>query len=342
MRGRLGESQTDDSRYKPATLASSIELEIEPSQNRVQVGLEHPETVRPGAKVEMVVTLKDEKKNPVGGEVTLWLVDEAVLSLGRGASLDPLGQMVVRNHPVSTVRDTRNTVLGRIAELEESPGGDGLAEPDPMANANRAGRQVVRRNFQTVPFYQATLQVPPTGRLVVPVQVSEDLTNFRVRAVAASGMQRFGFRQSTLRVRLPVIVQPRLPRFVRQGDRFWGGAVARLVDGPEGGGQLKLSLSGAAEGKLDPRKRPLGRGEPVQALTAFTAKVSNSASAATLTLRAEAQRLSDGVGDAFEVTLPVLPDRGVERYAYLDTLKPGRVALKSFPERPRSGTASQK
>src|SRR5262249_40019077 len=139
-------------------------------------------------------------------------------------------------------------------------------------------------------------------------------------------------------------------RFVRQGDRFWGGAMARLVDGPEGVVQLKLSLSGAAEGKLDPSNRPLVRGEPGQALTAFTAKGSDRASAGPPPPRAqaprraggEAQRLSDGVGDAFEVTLPVLPDRGVERYAYLDTLKPGRVALKSFPERPRSGTASQK
>ena len=342
MRGRLGESKAEDSRYKPSTLASSIDLEIEPSQNQLQVGVEHPETVRPGAKVELVVTLKDEKKNPLAGEVTLWLVDEAVLSLGKEGSLDPLGQMVVRNHATSTVRDTRNTVLGRVAELEESPGGDGVAETDAMAAANRAGRQVVRRNFQTVPFYQATLQVPSSGRLVVPIQVSEDLTNFRVRAVAASGMQRFGFRQSTLRVRLPVIVQPRLPRFVRQGDRFWGGAIARLVDGPEGEVQVKLSLSGAADGKLDPSNKRLLRGEPVQALTAFTAKVTNSASAATLTLRGEAHRLSDGVGDAFEVALPVLPDRGIERFAYLDTLKPGRAELKSFPERPRPGTASQK
>jgi len=342
MRGRLGESQTEDSRYKPATLASGIDLEVEPSQNQVQVGIEHPETVRPGAKVEVVLTLKDEKRNPLAGEVTLWLVDEAVLSLGKEGSLDPLGQMLARNRATSTVRDTRNTVLGRVAELEESPGGDGVAESDPMAAANRAGRQVVRRNFQTVPFYQATLQVPPSGRLVVPVQVSEDLTNFRVRAVAASGMQRFGFRQSTIRVRLPVIVQPRLPRFVRQSDRFWGGAIARLVDGPEGVVQINLSLSGAGEGKLDPSNSPLLRGAPATALTQFTAKVANSAAAATLTLRAEAHRLSDGVGDAFEVTLPVLPDRAVERFAHLDTLKPGRVELKSFPERPRPGTASQK
>ena len=47
-------------------------------------------------------------------------------------------------------------------------------------------------------------------------------------------MRRFGFEQSLLRVRLPVLVQPQLPRFVRQGDRFWAGGVARLVEGAEG------------------------------------------------------------------------------------------------------------
>ncbi|MBI5548334.1 MAG: hypothetical protein HY901_31010 [Deltaproteobacteria bacterium] len=52
-------------------------------------------------------------------------------------------------------------------------------------------------------------------------------------------------------------------------------------------------------------------------------------------------RSSDGAGDAFEVKLPVLPDRTVERFAYFDRWKEGKVALKPFPEAPRPGTAWQ-
>ena len=48
----------------------------------------------------------------------------------------------------------------------------------------------MRKNFKTVPYYAATLTVPPSGRLVVPVTLSDDLTNFKVRAVAVSGERR--------------------------------------------------------------------------------------------------------------------------------------------------------
>jgi len=36
----------------------------------------------------------------------------------------------------------------------------------------------VRKNFQTVPYYEATLQVPASGKLTVPIKLSDDLTNF--------------------------------------------------------------------------------------------------------------------------------------------------------------------
>ena len=52
-------------------------------------------------------------------------------------------------------------------------------------------------------------------------------------------------------------------------------------------------------------------------------------------------RKSDKAGDAFEVKLPVLPDRTVEQFAYFDTLKAGKHPLKPLPEPPRPGTASQ-
>ena len=336
MRGRIGEGKTDDSRYKPATAASSIELEVEPSKNQITVNVQHPEVARPGTKQDFTITLADDQKKPIGGEVTLWLVDEAVLSLAKEATLDPLSAMIRRNSRTITIRDSRNLVVGRITELEEDPGGDGGDEE------SQGGKRLVRKEFKTVPFYAATLVVPPSGKLVVPIQLSDDLTNFRVRAVAVSGATRFGLKQSTLRVRLPVLVQPQLPRLVRVGDSFWPGAVARVVEGPDGPASVDISITGAIEGKAKSSERIELKSTKAQSvLTPVTVKNVPTGKESALTVRVDVTRLSDKAGDAFEVKLPLLPDRAIERAASTVTLQNGTAALKPFPEPARPGTATQ-
>lgn len=336
MRGRLGEGKTEDARYRPQTLGASIDIEVEPVRNQVMVDLKHPDTARPGTKIPVELSLKDEKGAPLAGEVTLWLVDEAVLSLAPEGPLDPLSAFITRNARGTTLRDTRNSLVGKLFE-QEDPGGDG-DEDD--ANV-MSGKRIVRKNFQTVPYYQATVQVPASGRLTVEVPLSDDLTNFRVRAVAASGAQRFGFKQQTLKVRLPVLVQPQLPRFVRQGDRFWGGAVGRVVEGNGGPGAVRIQLSGPVEARPFSQAVELQLNKAMSFVTPIQVKEADVSKPQTLTVRVDVERKADKAGDAFEVQLPVLPDRVAEQFAYFDTLKAGKTALKSIPEPARPGTASQ-
>ena len=338
MRGRLGEGKVDDARYKPATVAASLDLPVDATKNTVLVDVKHPEVARPGTKQEFTITLSDDQKQPVGGEVTLWLVDEAVLSLAKEGPLDPLTEMIRRNERSVGIRDTRNLVVGRVSELEEDPGGDG-ADKDEEATGSK---RMVRKNFQTVPYYKATLTVPASGKLAVPVQLSDDLTTFKVRAVAVSGGMRFGFKQTQLKVRLPVLAQPQLPRFVRMGDRFWPGGIARLVEGAEGAGVVDIKLSGPVEGNTSAQEKvELKASKALSVLTPVTVKNVATDADATVTVRVDVTRLSDKAGDAFEVKLPLLPDRAVEKQAYFSTLQPGKHTLKDFAEKPRPGTASQ-
>ncbi len=336
MRGRLGEGKTEDTRYRPQTLGASIDVEVEPVRNQVTVELKHPETARPGTKIPVEISLKDERGGPLAGEVTLWLVDEAVLSLAPEGPLDPLSAFITRNARGTTLRDTRNSLVGKLFEQEE-PGGDG----DEEESKAMSGKRIVRKNFQTVPFYQATVQVPASGRLTVEVPLSDDLTNFRVRAVVASGGQRFGFKQQTLKVRLPVLVQPQLPRFVRQGDQFWGGAVGRVVEGNGGPGAVSIQLSGPAEARPFSQGVDLQLNKAMSFVTPIQVKEADVAKPQSLTVRVDMERKADKAGDAFEVQLPVLPDRLAESFAYFDTLKAGKTALKPIPEPARPGTASQ-
>ena len=58
-------------------------------------------------------------------------------------------------------------------------------------------------------------------------------------------------------------------------------------------------------------------------------------------MRVDVTRLSDKAGDAFEVKLPLLPDRAIEKRALFTTLEPGKTTGPDFPEKPRPGTGSQ-
>jgi alpha-2-macroglobulin len=337
MRGRLGEGKTDDSRYKPATVASSIDLTVDATRNTVWVDVKHPEVAKPGTTQDFVITLADEKKKPMGGEVTLWLVDEAVLSLAKEGPLDPLTAMIESNRRTSSIRDTRNLVIGRLSEQEEEPGGDGSDEDE-----GKDGKRIVRKNFKTVPYYQATLIVPASGTLKVPIKLSDDLTNFKVRAVAASGATRFGVKQSVIKLRLPVLVQPQAPRFARLGDKFFLGGIARVVEGPDGPAQVDVKVTGPIEGGSSMSEKinlKANKAQPV--LVPVTVLAGAGMEKTSMKVRVDVTRLSDKAGDAFEIDLPIYPDRPVEKFAWLDTLKPGATKMKDFPEPARPGTASQ-
>ena len=198
----------------------------------------YPESARPGQTIEVSISLKDPSGKPLAGEATLWLVDEAVLALGKEQRLDPVPDFVtpVRSH--LSLHDTRNMAFGQLPLLE-NPGGDQGEEPGLLE------RTTVRRNFKSVPYYNPAIVIGPDGTATVSVKLSDDLTNFALRAKAVSGPERLGFGTGRLPVRLPVIVQPALPRFVRPGDRFVAAAIGRIVEGKGGPGSAEMKVEGA-------------------------------------------------------------------------------------------------
>jgi uncharacterized protein YfaS (alpha-2-macroglobulin family) len=314
---------------KPSTLAATAWLEVEPTANRVSVALKHPDVAMPGKTVDVTITLKDPQGRPLAGEVTLWLIDQAVLALGKEQRLDPLPDFItpVRSHLL--VRDTRNSVFGFLP-FAEAPGGD---EGGAGGILDRA---TVRRNFKTVPFYDPAILVGADGTKTVQVQLPDNLTNFKVRAKAMSGPDRFGFGIGTIAVRLPVIVQPALPRFLRAGDVFTGAAVARIVEGKGGPASAQVKVLGASlEG---PATRALAMEPNRPERIEFTVKVPPNASG-PITFRAGVERASDKASDAFEVKLPVHPDRDPVLRRVLADLAPGATfTVPEIKEPVRPGT----
>jgi uncharacterized protein YfaS (alpha-2-macroglobulin family) len=323
---------------KPATMAATAWLEVAPVAHQVNVELKHPEKARPGQTIDVTIRLTDPKGGPLPGEVTLWLVDQAVLALGKERRLDPIPDFItpVRSH--LAFHDTRNLAFGAIP-FAESPGGEEAGQA-----AGLLDRATVRKNFKVVPYYEPALQVGPDGVLTVKVALSDDLTNFKLRAKAVSGPDRFGVGTSQIAVRLPLIVQPALPRFVRPGDAFTAAAIGRVVEGEGGPGAAELRAEGVTtEG---PTKRELTWTPNKPERVEFPVKVKTPPYTpegrlvgVQASFRVAVSRVSDGAIDAFEARLPVRDDRERVSKRQLEELKPG-VALQvpALAEKARPGT----
>jgi uncharacterized protein YfaS (alpha-2-macroglobulin family) len=294
---------------KPQTVAATTWLEVRPEANRVEVALAHPETAQPGKIVEVEVRLRDPASgSPLPGEVTLWLVDQAILALGKEQRLDPLPDFITQVTSFLQVRDTRGLPFGEVPFTEMPGGGEG---------GERQGlldRVTVRKNFQPVPYYEPALEVGADGVARVRVQLPDNLTNFKLRAKAASGEDRFGFATGHLEVRLPVIVQPALPRFLRPGDRFTAAAIGRVVLGEGGPGRAQVAVEGADLEGGNTRILEMKPNEPQR--IEFPVRVPTPATLAAAgdtvpeaVFRVAVERVADGAADAFEVRLPIRPDR---------------------------------
>ena len=80
----------------------------------------------------------------------------------------------------------------------------------------------LRNLFATTAFFDAEIETDASGRASVEIAMPENLTSFRIMAVAVDpGVEdRFGSGEATVRVRKPIMLRPSLPRFLNLGDRF--------------------------------------------------------------------------------------------------------------------------
>ena len=341
MRGRIegddGQVPVHADLRKPATLAATEWVTVTPARNIVKVDLAYPRKATPAQDVELTVKLSDEQGKPLAGEVTLWMVDQAVLALAREQKLDPLPQFIVPRNSVTTLRDSRNMAFG-LLPLQEEPGGDEGDDGSPLLRAT------VRKNFTPVPYYEPNLRIGPDGTATVKVKLPDSLTNFKLRAKAVSGPDRFGFGTGDVHVRLPLIVQPALPRFVRPGDSLELAAVGRVVEGEGGAGHARIAVDGLE--LTGPKELPVswvpGQAKrldfPVRVPTPPLAPDGRSVRD-HVDVTVAVERIADGSRDAFQVSLPLQPDRErvtARTLSLLTTAKPLALAAMTEPARPGS------
>ncbi len=256
-------------------------------------------TVHPGGPQRVDFRVTGQSGAPARGEVVAMVVNDAILQLS-GYRLPDVVQTVFAQQPIATIfADNREnvTLKTQTPPLEKGFGyGGGFL-------AGAASTRV-RANFLPMAYY-GVLPTDAQGRASAAFDMPDDLTTWRVMAVALSQdpstplrAAYFATADTTFVSNQPLIANPLLPQFARPGDRFDLGVSIANQTGAAGALDLILKLTGAlsfAQG--DPRTNHASE-QAATGISAFRFPV-NVGTPAPSTLAANAAL--GGRSDAFNV-----------------------------------------
>jgi len=78
----------------------------------------------------------------------------------------------------------------------------------------------IRSDFNPLAAFSPVVKTGADGRAVVDLKLPDNLTRYRIVAIAVAGDRQFGKGESALTARLPLMVRPSPPRFLNFGDTF--------------------------------------------------------------------------------------------------------------------------
>ena len=261
-------------RERPAVAGADLDLSISTESRKLTIDIQpSKQKLEPGSTVDVPVTVKDHTGEPVSGsEVTLWVVDEALLGLTGYGTPAPLGSFyghrpnqlnpyhnrtyialadpqmediaepevaaqrmegAVLNSaaPSSSAPMRRGRAVGMVSEMKrkeasfadeagfDAVDGDYVNEKLAAGKAQEPQAFAVRKNFDAMAIFEGDLQTDASGHTTVQVKLPDNLTRYRIMAVAVKDGDKFGNADEVLTARLPVMVRPSLPRFLNFGDK---------------------------------------------------------------------------------------------------------------------------
>ncbi len=78
----------------------------------------------------------------------------------------------------------------------------------------------LRQNFNALALFSPTVKTDSSGRAVIDIKLPDNLTRYRITAVAVDTGKRFGKAESTITAKQPLMVRPSAPRFMNFGDKI--------------------------------------------------------------------------------------------------------------------------
>jgi hypothetical protein len=157
-----------------------------------------------------------------GGTGSRMALDEGKMGKkesGRGGGQYAIGNIASPGSPAAA--SPAPAPPAEAPKSEEKSKDKGRAEPDGDSGQSEPGPEFeVRKNFDPLATWAPAVTTDGRGRATVKVKLPDNLTRYRVMAVAVHGDTRFGAGESAVTARLPLMVRPNAPRFLNFGDRF--------------------------------------------------------------------------------------------------------------------------
>lgn len=295
---------------KPAFRMGYVTVPVRDLYKEVKVDVKVARDVyRPREKVKVSLEAAPlnppEKKEPI--ELAVAVLDESVFDLipiGRTA-YDPyegfynLDSLDLRNYSLLY----RLIGKQKFDKKGANPGGDGGADVD------------MRTLFKYVSYWNPAVKTDKDGKAQIEFDAPDNLTGWRVFAVATSPTDRLGLGEGEFKVNRPTELRPVMPNQVREEDSFTGGfSVMNRTDKPR---TIKVSITATGDVveekvtkeetvTLEPYKRTTVSMPLKTGLLAIDRDTPNG----KIVFKAIAEDMEDS--DGTEYTLPILKKRVID------------------------------
>jgi uncharacterized protein YfaS (alpha-2-macroglobulin family) len=208
VRGRVGEGDAGRPQFKMGL----VNLEVDSSAKRLAVTVTtDKDGYRPGEKVTARLKVTDAAGAPVSAELAVAVADEGVLQIKGFKTPDPMAAIYAPWGLGVESSTTWNRILRRrdpASADDDEEGGD--------AGGDEAGR--IRSRFMATAFWSPAVVTGADGTAAVSFTAPDNLTAFRVMAVASDAGDRFGSGDRRFTISKPLQAVAALPRFLTVGD----------------------------------------------------------------------------------------------------------------------------
>lgn len=217
---------------KVANPASKLSVYVRPERKEYQ----------PTEQVSVTAEVLDYNGKPVkNAEVTLYAVDEGVLSLTGYTLPDPL---TFFNQPRGL---QVSTALTLPSLLSEDPEERDFGNKGYLVGGGGDDSQRVRKNFVACAFWNSTLRTDAAGKVLGEFIAPDSLTRYRVMAVVQTSEDQFGGAEAAFEVNKPVMIEPALPRFANVGDVITVRAVVHNTTDLAGQAEVRAEFDGSVK-----------------------------------------------------------------------------------------------
>jgi len=269
----------------------------------VQVRPDRPQA-KPGDTVHYDIAITGADGRPVRSEVSIALVDRAVLSLQEERGPDGLrafwferGLGVTTASSMAVSIDRWNDVVVEAARAGKGGSGAGGGRPEDRAE---------RQTFRNTAYWSAQVVTSETGTAGVDVTLPDNLTTWRMQVRAVSGDTMVGEGTNELVATKPLLVRPAFPRFLRTGDRVDLRVLVR--NGTAAASDVRVTLAASGVVVRGDLSRSISVAPGASMVVSWPADVTTDGTASLAVTATGTGGLADSVSQQLPVLLDVTPE----------------------------------